>query len=97
MNEAREVQNWRVRLITVARTVGWMAASMGLLVCVLCAFLFFNRSPGDFEGTVQMSAVHVVVFYGLPLLIVGSLTVWFAGRSCRSTSTYTSREPKGTP
>ena len=59
--------------------------------------LFFDRSPEDFEGTAQMAAVHVGFVYGLPLLVVGSIVLWFAGRLRRSTPADISTEPKVTP
>lgn len=97
MNEAKEMPTWRKGLITVSRVIGWTAASVGLVICVMCALLFLNRSPGDFEGMVQISAVRVVFLYGLPLLVVGSMMGWFAGRARRAASPDTSYKQKVTP
>ena len=97
MNASRDAPRWRARLVVALRVIGWMAVSAGLLVCALCAVLFFNRSPEDFEGTVQMAAVHVGLVYGLPTLLVGSMVLRFAHRARRATPADTSYEPKVTP
>lgn len=86
-----------MRLVIALRVIGWMAVSAALLVCALCAILFFDRSPEDFEGTAQMAAVHIALVYGLPTLAVGSMVLWFASRACRATPPDTSTEPKVTP
>ncbi len=86
-----------MRLVIALRVIGWMTVSTAVLVCALCAILFFDRSPEDFEGTAQMAAVHVGFVYGLPLLVVGSIVLWFAGRLRRSTPADISTEPKVTP
>jgi hypothetical protein len=96
MNASSEAQKSRTRWVIALRVLGWMAASAALLVCALCAILFFNRSPGDFEGTGQMAAVHVGLVYGLPLLVVGGIIVWLAGRRAAHRD-ITSPESKATP
>ena len=83
MSESSDAGKWRTMLVAGARIIGWIAASAGILVCVLCAILFFDRSPDDFEGTAQFAAVHIAVGYGLPLLIAGGMIAWFAGRARR--------------
>jgi hypothetical protein len=97
LNEAKEMPTWRKGLITVSRVIGWTSAVTGFVVCIMCAILFFNRSPGGFEGMVQVSALHVAVVYGLPLLVAGSMMGWFAGRARRAASSDTSYKPKVTP
>ncbi|WP_296281407.1 hypothetical protein [Pseudoxanthomonas sp.] len=86
-----------MRLVIALRVIGLMTVSAALLVSALCAILFFGRSPEDFEGTAQMAAVYVGLVYGVPLLVVGSFILWFAGRARRAPQPDTSYEPETTP
>ncbi|CAN7582865.1 hypothetical protein LJR143_004109 [Pseudoxanthomonas sp. LjRoot143] len=97
MNASSDASRWRTRRVIALRVIGGMTVSAGLLVCALCAILFFNRSPEDFEGTAQMAAVHVGLVYGLPTLLAGSMVLGFAHRARRATPSDTSYEPKVTP
>lgn len=97
MNASSGARKSRSRWVVALRIIGWMTVSAALLVCALCAVLFFSRSPGDFEGMGQMAAVHIALACGLPLLVVGSMILWFADRERRATPPDTPFEPKITP
>lgn len=97
MNAYSDAPRWRTRRVIAVRVIGGMTRTAGLLVCALCAILFFDRAPEDFEGTARMAAVHVGLVYGLPTLLVGSMVLWFAGRARGATPPDTSYEPKVTP